>query len=268
MQTESRNQHSADIDRFSTDELCRIINNEDSAVPQVVQACIPIIAQAIDALAERVRNGGRIFYIGAGTSGRLGVLDASEIPPTYSAPAEQFVGLIAGGDVAIRSAVEGAEDDAEAAGKDLKMRELNGEKDCLIGIAASGRTPYVLGGLALARKQGCVTIGVACSAPSAMSRSGDVDFMIEAVTGPEVVTGSTRMKAGTATKLVLNMLSTGVMIKIGKTYGNIVSTRERSLTRSVAEEMEDDRCPPEQREAEAASSSYPTRNLRSAVSNS
>ncbi|KAK4501436.1 hypothetical protein PRZ48_007245 [Zasmidium cellare] len=249
IQTESRNRQSTRIDEVSTRELCRIINEEDKAVPGVVEGCIPNIAKAIDALAERVRNGGRIFYIGAGTSGRLGVLDASEIPPTYSAPPEQFVGLIAGGDVALRSAIEGAEDDAEAAVKDLKMRELDGEKDCLIGIAASGRTPYVLGGLAWAKRQGCVTVGVACSNPSAMSRNGDVDFMIEAVTGAEVVTGSTRMKAGTATKLVLNMISTGVMIKIGKTYGNIMidvkptNVKLKQRARGFLREICGHRCP-------------------------
>lgn len=259
IQTESRNQRSTLIDKVSTQELCRIISDEDKDVPGVVEACIPTIAHAIDALAERVRHGGRIFYIGAGTSGRLGVLDASEIPPTYSSPPEQFVGLIAGGDVALRSATEGAEDDAEAAVKDLKMKELDGEKDCLIGIAASGRTPYVLGGLAFARTQGCVTVGVACSTPSAMSRSGNVDFMIEAVTGAEVVTGSTRMKAGTATKLVLNMISTSVMIKIGKTYGNIVSLNsDKILIEATTELLQDDRCQTYQCQIEAACSRFPS----------
>lgn len=259
IQTESRNQRSTLIDKVSTHELCQIINEEDKAVPAVVEACIPTIAKAIDALAERVRDGGRIYYIGAGTSGRLGVLDASEIPPTYSAPPEQFVGVIAGGDVALRSAIEGAEDDAEAAVKDLKMRQFNGEKDCLIGIAASGRTPYVLGGLAWAKEQGCVTVGVACSTPSEMGQSGDVDFMIEAVTGAEVVTGSTRMKAGTATKLVLNTISTGVMIRIGKTYGNQVSQDTSDWpVKTTTESLQDDRCQTYQCQVEAACSSYPS----------
>ena len=154
---------------------------------------------------------------------RLGVVDASEIPPTYSAPRDQFVALMAGGDGAMRDAQEGAEDDEEAASKDLDPLKLNPELDSIIGIAASGRTPYVLGCLRYAKSLGCATIGVACVEPSAMGTSGLVDFMISAVTGPEVVTGSTRMKAGTATKLVLNMLSTGAMIKVGKTHGNMVS---------------------------------------------
>lgn len=154
---------------------------------------------------------------------RLGVLDASEIPPTFSASSEQFVALIAGGDVALRHAQEGAEDDVEAATRDLKALDLNPDLDSLIGIAASGRTPYVLSCLAFAKSLGCTTLGIACCDPSAMSSSGNVDHMISVVTGPEVVTGSTRMKAGTATKLVLNMLSTGVMIRVGKTYGNMVN---------------------------------------------
>lgn len=153
---------------------------------------------------------------------RLGVLDASEIPPTYSAPEGQFVGLIAGGDHALRHAQEGAEDDVDAAVRDLDALLVNGRVDSLIGVAASGRTPYVLSCLSYAKSLGCVTIGVACADPSAMSVSDDVDFKITPVVGPEVVTGSTRMKAGTATKLVLNMLSTGTMIKIGKTFGNMV----------------------------------------------
>jgi N-acetylmuramic acid 6-phosphate etherase len=223
LQTESRNPRSTDIDNVSALELCQIINDEDSTIPNIIKGCIPTIADAIDAVAPRVQRGGRVIYVGAGTSGRLGVLDASEIPPTYSAPLSQFVGLIAGGDVALRSAKEGAEDSLEGAVNDLSMLTLDGEMDSLIGIASSGRTPYVLSSLAFAKSKGCVTIGIACSAPSAMSKSGDIDFMIEAVTGPEVVTGSTRMKAGTATKLILNMLSSGIMIRIGKTFGNIVS---------------------------------------------
>ena len=154
---------------------------------------------------------------------RLGVLDASEIPPTYSAPNEQFIALIAGGDEALRFAQEGAEDDVIAAESDLKALNLNGAVDSLVGIAASGRTPYVLRCLSFAKSLGCATVGIACSEPSAMKSDGNVDHMISVVTGPEVVTGSTRMKAGTATKLVLNMLSTGIMIRLGKTYGNMVS---------------------------------------------
>ncbi|OQV02093.1 hypothetical protein CLAIMM_07343 [Cladophialophora immunda] len=222
LQTEQRNAKSLDIDQIPTIELCRIINAEDATVSEAVSRCIPVIAAAIDCLAARVQAGGRVVYVGAGTSGRLGVLDASEIPPTYSAPEGQFVGIIAGGDTALRNAQEGAEDDLDAAVRDLKTLQVNGGVDSLIGIAASGRTPYVLSCLSYAKSLGCATVGVACAQPSAMSTSGDVDFMIDAVVGPEVVTGSTRMKAGTATKLVLNMLSTGTMIKIGKTYGNMM----------------------------------------------
>lgn len=164
------------------------------------------------------------------TKSRLGVLDASEIPPTYSASSEQFIALIAGGDAALRYAQEGAEDDVVAAETDLRALNLNGAKDSLVGIAASGRTPYVLSCLSFARSLGCTTIGIACSHPSAMSEGGNVDHMISVITGPEVVTGSTRMKAGTATKLVLNMLSTGVMIKLGKTYGNMVRSVTNACT--------------------------------------
>lgn len=156
--------------------------------------------------------------------GRLGVLDASEIPPTYSAPSGQFVGLIAGGDHALRNAIEGAEDDRSGAAADLSPFDLNPQVDSLIGIASSGRTPYVLGGLAYAKSLGCTTVGVVCVEPSKIREEGNADHVIAPVTGPEVVTGSTRMKAGTATKLVLNMISTGVMIRLGKTYSNLVGT--------------------------------------------
>ncbi|KAK1766583.1 hypothetical protein QBC33DRAFT_105269 [Phialemonium atrogriseum] len=222
LQTENRNLRSANIDRVSTQELCKILNREDSLVPAAVEPCIPVIAEVIDALSERVRNGGRVFYIGAGTSGRLGVLDASEIPPTYSAPPNQFVALIAGGDHALRHAKEGAEDSRAGAEADLEALNLNPQVDSLIGIASSGRTPYVLGGLSYAKIFGCITVGLVCVEPSAVGDEGNADYLIAAVTGSEVVTGSTRMKAGTATKLVLNMISTGIMIKLGKTYGNLM----------------------------------------------
>ncbi|KAK0110138.1 hypothetical protein ONS95_002791 [Cadophora gregata] len=222
LQTESRNNGSSNIDKVSTYELCQIINREDATVAAAVNNCLPVIAEAIDALASRVRQGGRVIYVGAGTSGRLGVLDASEIPPTYSAPSEQFVALIAGGDAALRFAQEGAEDDVMAAERDLKALNINGKMDSLIGIAASGRTPYVLRCLAFAKSVGCVTVGLACCEPSAMGKERNVDHMISVITGPEVVTGSTRMKAGTGTKMALNMLSTGLMIKVGKTYGDMM----------------------------------------------
>ncbi|KAI9738393.1 MAG: hypothetical protein M1834_008896 [Cirrosporium novae-zelandiae] len=222
LQTEGSNPRSTDIDKVSTLELCQIINNEDATVAATVAKCLPIIAAAIDTLTPRVRCGGRVIYVGAGTSGRLGVIDASEIPPTYSAPHEQFVALIAGGDAAMRVAQEGAEDNIDLAKADLQVLKLDPRMDSVIGIAASGRTPYVLSCLSYAKSLGCVTVGVACTFPSTMSESGTVDFMISPVTGAEVVTGSTRMKAGTATKLTLNMLSTGIMIKLGKTFGNMM----------------------------------------------
>ncbi|GAP89460.2 putative N-acetylmuramic acid 6-phosphate etherase [Rosellinia necatrix] len=222
LQTEHRNARTATIDRVSTLELCQIIHREDHEIPDAVERCIPVIAQVVDALAERVRNGGRVFYIGAGTSGRLGVLDASEVPPTYSSPPGQFVALIAGGDGALRRAKEGAEDDRDGAESDLQSFNLDPNVDSLIGIASSGRTPYVLGGLSYAKSLGATTVALVCVFPSAAEAEGNADYLISAVTGPEAVTGSTRMKAGTATKLILNMISTGIMIKLGKTYGNMM----------------------------------------------
>lgn len=165
---------------------------------------------------------------------RLGVLDASEVPPTYSAHADTFIALIAGGDRALRQAQEGAEDDRSAAEEQLRALSFRPELDSLVGIASSGRTPYVLGGLAYARSMRAATIGIVCVQPSAVADEGNTDFLITAVTGPEAVTGSTRMKAGTATKLILNMISTGVMIRLGKTYGNLVSERKRPPSASLA----------------------------------
>ncbi|RHZ56160.1 putative glucokinase regulator family protein [Aspergillus thermomutatus] len=222
LQTEAVNPRTAQIDQISTLEMCRLINEEDLRVAPSVTPCLSEIAAAIDALTPRVRNGGRVIYVGAGTSGRLGILDASEIPPTFAAPPSQFVGLIAGGDAAIRRAQEGAEDSVAAGEADMEALKLSPDLDSVIGIAASGRTPYVLGCLAFAKKTGCLTIGVVCASPSAMGTSETVDFLIAPLPGPEVVTGSTRLKAGTATKMVLNMLSTGIMIRTGKTYGNMM----------------------------------------------
>ncbi|CRG89174.1 N-acetylmuramic acid 6-phosphate etherase [Talaromyces islandicus] len=222
LQTEAINERTNNIDAVSTLQMCTMINNEDKTVADSVAACLEDIARAIDLLVPRVRNGGRVIYVGAGTSGRLGVLDSSEILPTFAAPATQFVGLIAGGDAAIRKAQEGAEDSIAAGRGDLVTMDLDGEQDSIIGIAASGRTPYVLGALEYAKSLGCLTLGVACVSPSEMGQSGNVNIMIAPLPGPEVITGSTRLKAGTATKLVLNMLSTGTMIKAGKTYGNMM----------------------------------------------
>ncbi|UNI17569.1 N-acetylmuramic acid 6-phosphate etherase [Purpureocillium takamizusanense] len=222
LQTETRNPRTTAIDTVSTLELCRILQREDARVPAAVEPCVPAIAAAIDVLTDRVRRGGRVFYIGAGTSGRLGVLDASEIPPTYSAPADRFIALIAGGDYALRNAKEGAEDSRSGAEEDLRPYGFDPAVDSLIGVASSGRTPYVLGGLEHVRRIGGATVAVVCVRPSAVEDEGNADHVIAAVTGPESVTGSTRMKAGTATKLVLNMMSTGIMIKLGKTYGNLM----------------------------------------------
>ncbi|KAL6232084.1 hypothetical protein BDW75DRAFT_243295 [Aspergillus navahoensis] len=220
LQTEAVNPQTSHIDKLSTLQMCTVINQEDHRVAASVTPHLPRIAAAIDALATRVRRGGRVVYVGAGTSGRLGILDASEIPPTFAAPPGQFIGLIAGGDAAIRRAQEGAEDCLALAEADMVALNLRAELDSVVGIAASGRTPYVLGCIAFAKRMGCVTIGVVCAEPSALGESGNVDFLIAPLPGPEVVSGSTRLKAGTATKLVLNMLSTGTMIRVGKTFGN------------------------------------------------
>ncbi|KAI1303874.1 putative glucokinase regulator family protein [Xylaria venustula] len=222
LQTENRNDRTVEINQASTLELCRLLNREDMVVPLAVDKCIPVIAEVIDTLSERVYNGGRVFYIGAGTSGRLGVLDASEIPPTYSVPSGRFIALIAGGDYALRHAKEGAEDERDGAVADLQAFDLDPEVDSLIGIASSGRTPYVLGGLSYVKSLGATTVALVCVSPSAAAVEGNVDHLIAAVTGPEAITGSTRMKAGTATKLILNMISTGIMVKLGKTYGNLM----------------------------------------------
>ncbi|KAJ4190279.1 hypothetical protein NW755_005421 [Fusarium falciforme] len=221
LQTEQKNSKTTNIDSMSSLELCRVINEEDASVAQAVQTCLPQIADAIDIIVPRLLSGGRVIYTGAGTSGRLGILDASEIPPTFSAPPGQFVGLIAGGDYAIRNAVEGAEDSEELGATDLaELTPPLSKNDTLVGIASSGRTPYVLGGLKYARSIGAATVGLACVKPSSLRSLCDV--LIECVTGPEVVTGSTRLKAGTATKMTLNMISTGSQIRTGKTFGNLM----------------------------------------------
>ncbi|WNZ26546.1 N-acetylmuramic acid 6-phosphate etherase [Leptolyngbya sp. NK1-12] len=219
LSTEQRNPNTAEIDRVSTLDMVRLINEEDKKVALAVEQVLPEIAQAVDLIADQIKRGGRLFYIGAGTSGRLGILDASECPPTYGVDFGLVVGLIAGGDGAIRKAVEGAEDRPELGASDLKTHNFNAQ-DVLVGLAASGRTPYVIGGLAYANSLGAHTIAIACTPNSEIGRLAEI--AIEPLPGPEVVTGSTRMKAGTAQKLVLNMLSTGAMIKIGKVYGNLM----------------------------------------------
>ncbi len=219
LSTEQRNPNTAEIDRVPTLDMVRLINEEDKKVALAVEQVLPEIAQAVDLIAAQIKRGGRLFYIGAGTSGRLGILDASECPPTYGVDFGLVVGLIAGGDGAIRKAVEGAEDRPELGASDLKAHNFN-TQDVLVGLAASGRTPYVIGGLAYANSLGAHTIAIACTPNSEIGRLAEI--AIEPLPGPEVVTGSTRMKAGTAQKLVLNMLSTGAMIKIGKVYGNLM----------------------------------------------
>ena len=220
--TEARNPRSADIDTMPTEQMLRVINEEDATIAARVAETIPLIAQAVDAIAERVRAGGRLYYIGAGTSGRLAVLDASECPPTYSVPRDMVQGLIAGGDPALRVSEEGAEDSRERGMQDLVANGFGQSAglDVLVGIAASGRTPYVLGAMEHARNEGCLVVGLSCVPGSAVAQASDI--AITPATGPEVITGSTRMKAGTATKLVLNMLSTGLMIKLGYVLGNLM----------------------------------------------
>jgi len=217
--TEERNPLTVDIDTLPTLHLLMLINAEDQKVALAVHEELPKIAAAVDAVTARMRRGGRLIYIGAGTSGRLGVLDASECPPTFGTPPELVVGLIAGGNVALTNAVEGVEDDQ--AGGTRKIAELNvSEKDCVVSIAASGRTPYAVGGLEEAKKRGALTISIACNRPSPLEELAEIG--IATIVGPEVVSGSTRLKAGTAQKMVLNMISTAVMIRLGKTYSNLM----------------------------------------------
>lgn len=217
--TEQRNPKSTHIDTVSTLELAQIINEEDQHVALAIQPIVPDIAKAIDVITNRFRRGGRLFYVGSGTSGRLGILDAVECPPTYSTDPAMVQGIIAGGYNAVFTAQEGAED-AEKAGKDDLARHVITESDIVVGLSASGRTPYVCGALQHARTCGAATIAVDCSPHSAIGALADIDLC--APVGPEVVTGSTRMKAGTAQKMILNMLSTGAMIKLGKVYGNLM----------------------------------------------
>jgi N-acetylmuramic acid 6-phosphate etherase len=217
--TEQRNPASAAIDQAPVAEMLAIINEEDAKVAGAVRAEIPNIAKAVDAVTAAFERGGRLFYIGAGTSGRLGVLDASECTPTFNVPPSQVQGIIAGGEAALARAAEASEDDPAAGVRDLTARGFTGS-DVLVGIAASGRTPYVLGAVLEARRLGAVTVGISCTPRSELAAA--VDIAITPLCGPEVVTGSTRMKAGTATKLVLNMLTTGSMIRSGHVYGNLM----------------------------------------------
>lgn len=214
--TESSSSYN-NLERMSVHNLLVNMNKEDKTVPIAIEKVIPQIERLVEEVATKMSNGGRLFYIGAGTSGRLGVLDASEIPPTYGMPHGRVIGLIAGGDTAIRKAVEKAEDDIAQAWKDLKEHEIS-KDDVLVGIAASGRTPYVIGGLREARAHGISTGCIVCNKESEVAKHAT--FPIEVVVGPEFVTGSTRMKSGTAQKLVLNMISTAAMIRLGRVKGN------------------------------------------------
>ena len=225
--TEARNPATERLDELTTPEMLRVINEQDASVASAVGAELPHIAEAVDAIAERFPRGGRLFYLGAGTSGRLGVLDASECPPTFSVDASLVQGLIAGGDAALRLSSEHAEDspeqgarDLEAAGFGAGAMQGSGTPDTLVGIAASGRTPYVLGAIAYARSLRALTVGLSCVPGSPLAQAAEI--AITPATGPEVLTGSTRLKAGTATKMVLNMISTGVMVRSGATFGNLM----------------------------------------------
>jgi N-acetylmuramic acid 6-phosphate etherase len=217
--TEQRNPASENIDALPTEAALRVINAEDRKAAESVEREIPNIARAVDAILARLSSGGRLFYIGAGTSGRLGVLDASECPPTFNVPADLVQGIIAGGERALARAAEASEDDPALGAMDLVDRGFS-SRDALVGIAASGRTPYVLGAVAKARELGALTIGISCTPGSELSRA--VEIAIEPLPGPEILAGSTRLKAGTATKLVLNMISTETMIRLGHVYRNLM----------------------------------------------
>lgn len=234
MLTETRDPATERIDQLSTADLVRSLHLADHEAANAVDTELPKIAEAVDEIAARLEQGGRLFYLGAGTSGRLGVLDASECPPTYNTAPEVVQGIIAGGDTALRRSVEQAEDDEVCGRQDLEAHKFSGQ-DVLVGIAASGRTPYVLGGVKYARSLGALTIGLSCVPGSALSKAAEI--AITPATGPEPVTGSTRMKAGTATKMVLNMLSTGAMVRLGYVFGNLMvnvqPTNEKLRDRAV-----------------------------------
>ncbi|MFM8835161.1 MAG: N-acetylmuramic acid 6-phosphate etherase [Cytophagales bacterium] len=247
--TTESSSHYNQLEGMTVRDLLTNINREDQGVPLTVEKVIPNIERLVLVIAEKMKQGGRLFYIGAGTSGRLGILDASEIPPTYGMPQGKVIGLIAGGDTAIRKAVENAEDDPRQAWRDLQVYHISAS-DVLVGIAASGRTPYAVGGVLEARAQGIVTGCITCNEGSELSKN--VDYPIEVVVGPEFVTGSTRMKAGTAQKLVLNMISTAAMIQLGRVKGNkmvdMQLTNHKLVNRGVKMIMDELRMPQQQAE--------------------
>lgn len=232
--TESRNHHSENIDTLSTLDMLKVINNEDKKVPLAVEKVLPEIAQLVDKVAIAFSQGGRLIYCGAGTSGRLGILDASECPPTYGTPHEMVIGLIAGGHKAILQAVENAEDNTQLGEQDLRQLNFN-EQDVLVGIAASGRTPYVIGALKYAKSLGATTGAISCNPESPIAQIADI--AITPIVGAEVVTGSSRMKAGTAQKLILNMITTAAMIKIGKVFGNLMVDVEATNAKLVERQV-------------------------------
>ena len=219
LNTEQQNPKTMNIDLMSTEEIITVINQEDTLVPNVLARQVPNVSEVVDKIVAAFKQGGRLIYVGAGTSGRLGIIDASECPPTYGTDPGMVVGIIAGGKEAMTEAIEGVEDDKQQGQTDMEEISLSA-KDVLVGIAASGRTPYTIGALEYAKQLGAVTVSVVCSKDSEMEQVSD--YTIAAVVGPEVITGSTRMKAGTAQKLILNMLSTASMIKMGKVYGNLM----------------------------------------------
>lgn len=215
--TTEKDSYYHNLEKMSVTEMLHSINQEDKTVPDAVERAIPQLEKLVSITAQRMKLGGRLFYIGAGTSGRLGIVDASECPPTYGVPFDWVIGIIAGGDSAIRKAVEFAEDDTEQAWKDLQQYNIN-DKDVVVGIAASGTTPYVIGGLRMANQNNIVTGCIVCNVGGPVAK--EAQYPVEVMTGPEFVTGSTRMKAGTAQKLILNMLSTSVMVQLGRVKGN------------------------------------------------
>ncbi|QFH71563.1 N-acetylmuramic acid 6-phosphate etherase [Enterobacter sp. E76] len=241
--TERRNPASNNIDTLSTLEMLTVINNEDRRVPEAITPYLPQIAQLVDRVAQAFAEGGRLIYIGAGTSGRLGILDASECPPTFGTRPEQVVGIIAGGHKAILSAVENVEDNREQGAADLKALNFSA-KDVLVGLAASGRTPYVLGAMAWAKSLNASVAVVSCNPQREMAALADI--AITPAVGPEVVTGSTRLKAGTAQKLVLNMITTGAMIRSGKVYSNLMvdveATNAKLIERQISIVMDATDC--------------------------
>lgn len=223
--TESRNPDTMNLDEMSAFEIVQAMNAEDKKVPEAIEAILPEIASVVDKVVDTFEKGGRLVYVGAGTSGRLGVLDASECPPTYGVKPEMVVGLIAGGDTALRNPVEGAEDSRELGKQDLEKIGFS-NRDVLVGIAASGRTPYVLGAIDYAKSLGAFTAAIACNKNSAIGKEADI--ALEVIVGPEVLTGSSRLKAGTAQKLILNMITTASMVRIGKAYQNLMIDVQQS----------------------------------------